>query len=459
VRRGAAEEIAGFLSFSADYRDRITAIEKFSGRDWEGVLRWMDDAGLAFYFLQKLKDTNALHILPTGVRGRLESNFVSNQLRMDDMAQRFHAINTRLNAAGVRYVVIKGFSLVPEFCRYASLRYQSDFDYLVEREDLAVARSVLREAGYKAKKSRSTKESIFLSAEREPSRSAEQYSAAAPHAVELHTDIWDDEMHGIPAMEGVFAVEQATAKHWNGISFPAQSDEDAFLLQVLHACHHLFTQWIRMSCLFEIGYFLNGRAGDEELWRRVERRVGNREVLREFVVIVSELAALVFGAPLPALVQAWGAGIRPGPRIWIENYARNWVFAELPVYQFSLLPRSKLVLFLQRQYRRSSAGGPEHVRTHRSRMSGIVSSVQRDPSLVFDADWWRRQVLIRRAVFYLLAELRYICEIPRWRWLNRRGARVVEASLDRQSAQTGKKSMNLRAATDAEVDEGAVRLS
>lgn len=459
MRRGAAEEIATFLSFSAGYRDRITAIETFSERDWDGVLRWMDDAGLAFYFLQKLKDTNALHVLPSGVRGRLESNFLWNQLRMEDMAQRFHAINTRLNAAGVRYVVIKGFSLVPEFCRYASLRHQSDFDYLVERQDLAAARRILVEAGYTAKKSRSRNESIFLSAEREPSRRAEQYSARAPHAVELHTDIWDDEMHGIPSMEGVFAVEQATAKHWNGISFPAQSDEDAFLLQVLHACHHLFTQWIRICCLFEIGYLLNGRAADEELWRRVERRVGNREVLREFVVIVSELAALVFGAPLPALVQAWGAGIRPGPRIWIENYARNWVFAELPVYQFSFLPKSKLVLFLQQQYRSSSASGPVQVRTSQSRISGIVSSVQRDPALVFDADWWRRQVLIRRAVFYVLAELRYICEIPRWRWLNRKGARVVEASLGPHSAHTRKESTSLRATAAAEIDEGAVRLS
>lgn len=437
MKRTPAEEIVGFLSFSgAPYS--TSAIEKFSGREWDRILRWMDDGGLAFYFLQKLKDANALQILPAAVRGRLEGNFAANQLRMDDMSRRFDAINQRFNAAGVRYTVIKGFSLVPEFCRYASLRHQGDFDYLVNEQDLAAARRMLLEAGYKTKESRSTKESIFISSGKEPSRSAEQYSAHAPHAVELHTDIWDSALHGVAPLPRLLAVEQSATKHWNGISFPAQSDEDAFLLQVLHACRHMFTQWIRMSCWFEIGYFLNRRASDESLWSSVERRVGDSEVLREFVVIVSELAALVFAAPLPRLVRAWGARIRSGPQIWIENYGRKWAFCELPVYQFSLLPKTKLVLFLQQQYRspRPFATGGEQ-RPPASRISRMASSIRRNPSLVLDRSWWKRQRLIRRGAFYALAELRYVCEIPRWRWRNRT-ARSAGISLESQPPQTQK---------------------
>lgn len=434
MKRSAAEEIVAFLSFSGAHPESIGAIERFSGREWDRVLRWMDDGGLVFYFLQKLKDANALQILPVAVRGRLESNCAANQRRMDDMSRRFDAINQRFNAESIGYTVIKGFSLVPEFCRCASLRHQGDFDYLVNERHLQAARRVLIDAGYRAQESRSTKESIFISPGREPSCRAEQYSSQTPHAVELHTDIWDSGMHGLLSLPGLFAEKQRVTKHWNGISFPAQSDEDAFLLQVLHACHHLFTQWIRISCWYEIGYFLNRRASDERLWNRVERRAGDNEVLRELVVIVSEVAARVFAAPLPALVQDWGPRIRPGPRIWIENYGRKWAFCELPVYEFSVMPKSKLVLFLQQQYR---GGAQEQPRPPASRISRIVSSLRRKPTLVLDRDWWKRQRLIRRGMFHALAELRYVFEIPRWRWLNRT-ARTSGMSVEGQPLQPQK---------------------
>jgi hypothetical protein len=438
MKRTPAEEIVALLSFCDAHEDNVAAMERFSGRTWDRVLTWLDDAGLAFYFLQKLKDSGALHKIPSVVLGRLERNFTANQSRTDDMSRRFDAINQSFDAAGVRYTVIKGFSLLPEFCRYASLRHQGDLDYLVNAQDLQAARRVLIEAGYKAKESLSSKESIFTSSCDEPSRSAKQYSPHAPHAVELHTDIWDNRMHGLPPLPELFTVEQSATKHWNGICFPVLSDEDAFLLQVLHACHHMFTQWIRMSCWFEIGYFLNRRAADELLWSRIARRVGDSEMLREFVVIVSEMAARVFAAPLPALMRDWRTHIRPGPQTWIENYGRKWAFCELPVYQLSLFPKTKLVLFLQQQYRvplRSASGRAQQASA--SRISRTVWSIRRKPSLVLDRSWWKRQRLIRRVAFYALAEVRYLCEIPHWRWLNRT-ARSAHTSLDRRPLETQK---------------------
>ncbi len=121
-------------------------------------------------------------------------------------------------------------------------------------------------------------------------------------------------------------------------------------MQVLHACQHLFTHWIRMSCFLEIGHFMNRRANDTALWNRIEQRVGDNPVLREFVVVVCGLVDKLFSPPLPLLVRDWNTKIRPAPRVWIEKYARHWAFCELPVYQFTLFPGRKLVVFLQRQY-------------------------------------------------------------------------------------------------------------
>jgi len=432
VTRTPAETIVEVLSFSNELGDCIHELEKFNPREWRRILGWLDDAGLAFYFLEKLKNTNAAETVPAWVMSRLEKNFAANRLRVGDMSHRFGALNQKFNDAGVRYAVLKGFSLVPQFCPDLALRHLSDLDYLVEEQSLSAAQRILLEAGYCPKLSRSNQESILvMPGMGGPSRSAVQYDARAPHAVELHLDIWDSDQHKLPMLPQQFFVERAEPTYWNGFTFPALADEDAFLLQILHACQHLFTYWIRMSSLFEIGYFLNRRASDASLWDRVEERVGDNLMLREFVVVITELVGKLFAPPIPPLVRAWGSSIRPGPRVWIENYARHSAFCETPGYDFRLFPRAKLVLFLLQEY--TYAYARKHTLENRMlpsmRLSRMVSAVKNKPSLLLDTAWWKRQLLLKRSLFHALAALRYFCEIPRWKWLNRARMRSISANV------------------------------
>jgi Uncharacterised nucleotidyltransferase len=422
VKQTPAEAIVGFLSFSGVSNSSVCTIEQFSIRGWERVLQWLDDTGLSFYFLEQLKRTKHTAIVPSSVLSRLEHNFASNQRRVDSMALRFNEINKQFDHAGVRYEVVKGFSLVPEFCPYASLRYQADFDYLVAHDSLPAARRVLTDAGYNSRGSLSEKESVFVTPGAKACRGGAQYSPQSPHAVELHTDIWDNDMHDVWPIPRLFSVDQAKMRHWNDSFFPAQRDEDAFLLQILHACRHLFTQWIRVSNLFEIAYFLNRRSSDNQLWGKISGRIGQNMIVRDFVVIVAEIASRLFATPLPPLLQDWGASIPRKPRVWIEHYARDWALSELPVYgTLSLFPRSKLVLFLQREYRAIPSKTASR-RGHSSislRLSQTISSVELKPSLLLSYRWWKNNQLFRRAVFCALAQARYLVEIPRWRWLTR----------------------------------------
>jgi len=422
VRRNPGQEIVDFLSFSAASAGDRAGLRKFRERDWKQGLRWMDDAGLAFYFLRKLEQANARDAVPTWVMNRLEQSFADNQQRVGEMSRQFDSLNRKFNDAGVRYVVLKGLSLVPEYCPDANLRHQGDFDYLVDDHSLSTAQRIVVDAGYRPKPSTSSQEFIFVSqGTGVPTRSPEQYSARAPHAVELHLDIWDSEQHGLPSMPGLFSVERTRIHQWNGLTFPGLTDEDAFLLQVLHACHHLFTYWIRMASLLEIGFFLNRRGSDASLWNRVEQRVGDNVMLRDFVVVITELVAKLFAAPIPGLVRAWSNCIRPATRVWIERYARHCAFCEIPSYELSFLPKAKLVLFLHQQY--ENTGLQQHPARKRlttfPRLSRMVSSLRNKPSLALTAAWWKRQLFIRRSLFHTLAGLRYLCEIPRWRWLNR----------------------------------------
>jgi hypothetical protein len=423
MNQSAAEIIVEFLSFSTDHCDQhLSAIERFSRRQWERVLQWLDDAGLAFYFLQKLKDINATGTIPEAAFNRLQQNFEANQHRVEDMSRRFDVINRKFNDAGVRYAAVKGFSLVPAFCPYAPLRHQGDFDYLVDEQSLAKGRRILLESGYASKASPSRVEMVFVIPGGKPSRSAEQYSQRAPHAVELHTDMWDGDLNRLPHIPNPCFLDRAIIRHWNGLTFPALCDEDAFLLQVLHACHHLFTLWIRMSSFYEIGYFLDRRAHDAELWKQIEQRVCDSLILREFVVIVTELVSRLFASPVPPLIQAWAAKIRPASRIWIDHYARRCAFSELPAHQLGLLPTAKFILFLQQQFRDEERVGQHLVRKRllpSSRLSEMVSSLKKNPSLLLKQSWWEHHKLVRRTIFHLLSGCRYLLEVPRWRWLNR----------------------------------------
>ena len=422
MKRALADTLVEFLTLSGP-GDGVPALERVCYRDWKRALLWLDDTGLAFYFLRRLHDTNSADVIPTSILCRLEANFAANQDRVEDMSRRFDALNRKFNEAGVGYAVLKGLSLVPQFCPYAPLRHHGDFDYLVDSRSSSAAQRVLLQAGYVPKDSPSKQEFIFvMPGATAPSRSGRQYSADAPHAVELHLNVWDSDLLRLPTLPNLFTVERATPHEWDGFVFPALTDEDAFLLQVVHACQHLFGQWIRMSCFFEIGYFLKRRAHDTALWNQVEQRVGESLMVREFVVLVCELAARLFASPMPPLVRVWGATIRPGPRLWIEKYARSFAFCELPAYQFDLFPRSKLVLFLKNQYAANTR--PAKAVDLRgalplSRLSRIASSVRLNPALVLDAGYWKHQLVVRRSIFHALASVRYVCEIPRWLWLTR----------------------------------------
>lgn len=424
MRKTPARNILEFLSFSNLSEDSLEKLAAFRPRDWKQALTWLDDTGLVFYFLEKIKDLPVTDSIPTWVLARLEQNSAANRERVAYMAQRFDSLNRRFDDAGIPYAVLKGHSLVPEFCPDARLRYQADFDYLVDESTLQRAKQVVVEAGYSPKPwaSESSQEYIFLTPETENKlRNPEQYSVRAGHAVELHLDIWDAEQFGLPSIPKLFSPERTRIQEWRGLRFPVLNDEDAFLIQVLHASHHIFTYWVRMSCLFEIGFFLNHRASDIQLWNKVEQRIGDNLMLKEFVVLITELAASLFTAPIPPKIRVWGQQIRPATRVWIENYAWYCAFCDVPSYKLSLLPRAKLVLFLQQQY--DCASVPDNAVRNRlikfTRLSRMASSIRDNPSLILKRSWWKRHLPLRRTLFHILSGIRYFCEIPRWHWLNR----------------------------------------
>ena len=425
MRQHLTEAVADLLSFSGSTYDSLNELKGVTPRRWKRTLTWLHDAGLALYFLQKLKDANAAALLPKSVLFRLEENLAANRRRVTFMSRQFDSINQKLESAGVKYVAAKGFSLVPKFCPDASLRHQSDFDYLVDRQSLAGAQQVLVEAGYLLNKHTANEFVFLMPSAGIPPTADEQYEAHAPYAVELRLAFWDFDSHGVFLTEPEFSVHNTKTHRWQGLVFRALPDEDAFLLQVIHAFNHLLTGWVRMSWLYEIGYFLNQQALDTVLWGRIERRVESDPLLREMVAVVTELSAQFFGAPLPSALAIWTENLRPTVRIWIQNYARTWAFKN-QIGQVSLFSVDKFVLFLHQQY---LPDGRAKRHLIRMRLLPIEQLLRRAHSVTNPSPTHHRgraqqiKRAIIRLVFHVTGGLRYLWEIPRWRRLNKGSAR------------------------------------
>jgi hypothetical protein len=421
-----AETIMRYLSFSAGADNSGTALTGFNSRQWEGTFAWLDNANLALYLLKKLRDTHDHQNLPSAVRSRLERNYSRNQLRVAEMASQFAVVNEKFRQSEVHYAVVKGFSLVPEFCPDACLRQQSDLDYLVDEQSLAAAQNVLGELGYSVKSHPTAEQWIFW---KSPipllATPSEQYEAKGRYVIELHSAIWEPEGHGIEIAGTQFSPARTINHAWQGMRFPALYDEDAFLLQVMHVMEHLLGGWIRMFWLYEIAYCLERRAKDALFWQGVERCAKADAVLPQFVSIVTGLAAQFFHAPLPVVVQTWKADLRPAVKVWLENYGRRVAFEKIPVYELSLFPTSKLVLFLHRQFLQDEKRRRHFTRRRLlpwTRVASVVRSIKERPTAIFDHQWRRRQCMFYRILFHTTSGLRYLCEIPRWLWLNRREA-------------------------------------
>jgi Uncharacterised nucleotidyltransferase len=417
VKRSLLETVVDFLGFHANAARYLPYIKQFSARQWKACLPWLHDSGLALYFIQKLNDHSALDSIPCAVAKGLQVNLRSNKERTDYLSAQLRSVNRAFDDSGVNYATVKGFSLVPEFCPDIALRPLGDLDYLVDRESLCAARKAILQQGYSGSRTTAT-ESVFLSLrDGHLHKLEDQYSRQTPHQVELHLSLWDPNEHGVVLAEPVFSVKKVQSRFLPGLSFHALSWEEIFLLQAIHAFHHILGGWMRMSWIYEIGYFLNTRKDDNVFWTNIADQVGNDATLREVVAVVGALSALFFAAPLPPPISAWIRGMRSAVKLWIDNFASPWMFGRNHPGGFDLLSPAKLVLFLQQQYLPAGRNFVPSRLVGEKGLSRMLKEIRSTPATLLNSDWCRHQLITRKMAFHVGANIRYVWEARRWRRL------------------------------------------
>jgi hypothetical protein len=254
-----------------------------------------------------------------------------------------------LEEAGVKYAVLKGFALIPDFCSDAALRVQYDYDYLVHPESVSTAQSILHAAAYSQKAKspgfQPTGETLFAAEPLSlPAPDEDFYSPDIPRDVEVHLDLWQTgrDMINLEVPQNV--LDRTRMANCEGLSFPALAEDDALLFQVLHTFQHILAYWCRLSCFLEIAYFIKRRQSDAGFWELFRSRISSHRRLPEIAALVFAMAETLFGAPVPADVRNWLTPYLPRAlSFWVHRYGRNWAFARFPGSKLSILVHREFI--------------------------------------------------------------------------------------------------------------------
>ncbi len=416
MNRALAQCIVECLCVTGNVEASLQRLSTFRPSEWQRTLSWLDDSGLALYLLERVNRSGLRQALPVEIEARLRANLDSNRRRLSEMKEEFESLNRRFEAAGVKYAVLKGFALTPDYCPDAGLRSQYDYDYLVAEGSLAKAQEVLEAAGYSRKIQSPGFEKVgaFLFAADSlhlPASDEDFYSGDISRTVELHLSLWEPNRDRIRLETPADALDRTTLATRNGLRFPVLADEDALILQALHAFQHTLDYWCRPSCFLEIAYFIARRRSDSAFWERFRLRLEGRRRLFEIVGLVFAMAASLFRAPVPAEVSAWTTGNLPAAlSCWVELYGRNWALVRFP--------GSKLSLFVHREFIEDQDVWREIRRSRLFPFHRPAKVVEPgDPTLSSRtlATWGQWRFIWSRLRFHLGGILGYAWELPRWK--------------------------------------------
>jgi hypothetical protein len=422
VNRSLPQAILDQLSLSERNRPEFDIWRFFDEKEWERTLAWLDLSGLTLYFRHRLNATSGSGKLPAHVQDRMDQCQADNRLRTLAIAEELKALTELFAGAGIECVVLKGMTMLPDYCPDLALRTQYDHDLLLRPSSLASAETVLREAGYRRRNTQAA-HAIEYHRPEAPIRFAEHwtalYSPRLARCIELHVSLWEsaDEKIDITLPEDLF--QRAGYRRRFDFGYTALSEEDALVFQILHAFRHILENWCRLAVFFEIAYFLDQRCSDRPFWDRFGKRIENLRWLPDATALVFGLAEQLFGAsPPPAINLQMESHLSPTLTLWTERYGKQAALANFR--------NGKYTLFLHREFVDDRAAWANIVR----RRLFPLRRPHRPPAVAFQRGFSHLGRLsmeglhaLRRLKFHALSDLRYLWEYPRWMFLRKRAVR------------------------------------
>ena len=380
-------------------------LARFGLRDWRRSMFWLDASGLALLFEERIRREQLTEFVPAPIQAQLRRAADHNQQRAKAMLAEFARLVTALQEAGIQFAVLKGFSLLPDYCSNPDLRLQIDFDFLLRPEQMERVETVMLRLGYRLV-SRLPFEVRFASGNPAPRPHSDLYLPPASFTVEFHFSLIDRSEASMRSRAD--ALERRRGSEQLGLNFPVLNEDDQFIHHAMHAFQDIFMFSLRISSLVETTNLLRAKQYDGAFWGHVRSRCAEWDPeMASKLALVLALSVEVCGCEIPAVLRAWTIeSCSQRILLWVQRYGRRWCLHPFPGSKLSLLLAGE---FMDARHwsRYTWRSIVPVLPTTRSRGNQATRPANRN------RPW---QYLGVRAWFHLREAACVVFELPRWAW-------------------------------------------
>lgn len=301
--------LIGALRFQGAETHRLRELHD---SEWKSLLEFSDSANLTLS-LARLPHAGA----PEWVERRLDQNLCETAMRFERVREVYREADATLRAAGIPYLVMKGFTQAPEYVSHPRLRTQSDLDFYCPPQHIPAAQDQLRRLGYRPVKEME----YYRFADHAPTLARPSnwvwkgnvFDPDKPLTIELHFCLWNETVTKISVPEVHSFWGRRVTRSIDGMRFPALHRVDHLGYFALHILREVLVGgWIAHH-LYELGAFLDRHADDESFWAQWEN--DHSPYLRRLQAVVFSLARRWFacdvhgrpGEQIESLPQPWQA--------------------------------------------------------------------------------------------------------------------------------------------------------
>jgi MFS family permease len=277
---------------------------------WPEVLNFCDRYSLTLIFGAVAADP-----LPDWVRERIAVNLVENTERLERARALQLQVSGWLTAAGIQFIFLKGTTQSPHFVSDPRLRPQYDLDLYCPPDDARRAWNLIVEHGYEPVEKLGDHPTDHLpSLVRKTGweyRGGSNFDPECPLGIEVHVQFWDERTERLraPGVDGF----------WTRRDGQALDTPDALAYAALHLLRHLLRGSARACNVYEIAWFLEHHAADEQFWNRW--RTLHAPGLRRLEAVAFRLARAWFGCALGPVAEEEVSALPAPVEEWFQAFA------------------------------------------------------------------------------------------------------------------------------------------